>query len=787
MIRTLLLILVCSTFLVACGGKTDEPSSSSSSGSTSSGSTSSGSGSSSGSGYQNIPGDALLGETQYQEKCQVCHGGGGEGSTQLKSPPLVGCSICDNPSSLSQYIDKTMPPGGSSAVKNCAADCAVNVSAYIIKEFNRQPDTSACATGSESPSPSVFKRLSRQEYSNTIMELLQLPQAPNVEAIPNDPSVHNFQTIASIQGVQPSHLNGYISIATEQAEALMNTPSRRDKVIGCTYTNQSCIDNFIQDFGRLAYRRPLSNGELTRINQYVDDNSESTQDQFVLAIQLLLSSPNFIYRVEVGNNPEGLATLDQYELVSRLSFALWGRGPTTELLDQAENGALESESGLQQIAKEMLNDPKAKQNMSLFFEQWLATNLLHTPIEKPQNWYSTIFEDMKAETNKLLGEYAWEGKDFMRVFTENRTYLTPSLADYYGLERPDSSNQAVNLPSGDPRQGTGILTHAASMFPKTDGDLVAIRGNWLRSTFLCKKLELPDGITEIINGKFSGFTPIEIIAARNSDSSCDRCHAQIDPIGIAFAPFSREGLFDHTVNLSDYPIEPGFPDSGDSNIKTIQDIAQALSEMPEVGQCIADRLFLYTRNHEPEPSDHCSVHNANQSFQSSGRQFASLLLSLVEDPSFRTRLAPEPTEEKEAEPEVRNVALDKSVTTSSAQDGNPGSRITDNNVNSDSRWSVQGFPQQATIDLGSVYTVVQSEVYPFEDRAYQYTIEVSTNGSNYTPIVDRSNNEQGGNAISDLFAPVDARYIRLKVTGVSGGYTGDWISFREVKIFGTQK
>lgn len=705
--------------------------------------------------------------------------------SQFQSPALVGCSVCDNPAALRNYIDAAMPPGGTAAAQLCSGDCAINVSAYVIAEFNRAPDLGQCNSATATPSPSVFKRLSRQEYAATLKGLMQLQQPPNVTAIPDDPSVHNFKTVASVQGVQVSHLNGYISVATEQAESLMGSAERRDAVLGCDYTDESCLDSFISAFGRLAFRRPLTAEEIERISQFSFSNSVSNRDQFVLAMQLLLTSPNFIYRVEVGDNSEGLSTLNAYELASRLAFSLWGSGPSSELLDQAERGMLDSAEGLRQVAEEMLTDERAKTNLTHFFEQWLATNLLAEPVEKPANWYSGIFEDMRAETNTLLSEYAWQDKNFLGVLTENRTYLTPELAQFYGLPAPPTDGAPFTLPAG-PRADTGILSHAANLFAKSDGDLVAIRGNWLRSTFLCNELQLPSSVAEIIDGKFAGFSPTEIIAARNADAACERCHSQIDPIGIAFAPFNRIGLFDQSVNLADFPISPGFPDAADPSVQSVKEIAHALAQMPEVGACLADRLFLYSRNHEPEAADHCTVHQAGQSFEQSGYRFASLLMSMVEDPSFRVRVAPEPIEPTEEQQVVHNIAEGKPVSTTAAQSGNPGSRLTDGDTATEGRWAAQFYPQQATIDLGALYSIVQTEVYPYMDRPYQYTIEASSDGNSYRLIVDRSASSQGGNVISNLFAPVDARYVRITLTGLSGS-NYEWIALREVKIFGSAK
>jgi hypothetical protein len=722
-----------------------------------------------------------LGGQQYQNQCAVCHGDSGEGSTQLNAPSLVGCSVCNNAASLSKYIAQYMPPVGASAPKACAGECAVNVSRYIQETFNT---SSVSCNDATNPSPSTFKRLSRLEYSNSIKDLLQLPQAPNVGAIPNDPSVYNFQTIASVQSVQASHISGYLSIASEQAEALMNAADRRDKVIGCDYTRAGCLDTFIPRFGRLAYRRPLEASEVERLRAFVSGQSNAARDQFVLALQVFFTSPNFIFRVEVGNNAAGLSKLNDYELASRLAFALWGQGPTADLLDKVASGALASVEGLRKVAGEMLKDPRARANMTHFFEQWLATNLINAPVEKPENWYTNIIADMQAETDTLLGDYVWQNKNFLQVLTDNTTYLTPGLADYYGLPRPAASGQAITLPSSSPRANTGILGHAANLFAKSDGDLLAKRGNWLRSTFLCKELHLPNGITDIINGKFAGFTPMEIITERNRDPACERCHAQIDPIGLVFAPFDRSGRFDASVRLADYPIQPGLPDRAGARVSNIQDLVRELAQMPEVGQCLADRLFLYTRNHLPEQGDQCAVNKASGNFRATGNQFTALLLALVEDPSFRNRVAPAPeTNEPEPQSNIVNLAQNRPVTTSSAQDGNPGSRLTDNNLNADSRWSAQTYPQQAIIDLGLLRRIVQIEAYPYEDRAYKYTVEISRDGTNFTRLVDRSKNTQTGASLTDLFAPAEARYVRIVVTGATG-YTGDWISFREIKVLG---
>ncbi|UXP32203.1 Ig-like domain-containing protein [Reichenbachiella agarivorans] len=135
-------------------------------------------------------------------------------------------------------------------------------------------------------------------------------------------------------------------------------------------------------------------------------------------------------------------------------------------------------------------------------------------------------------------------------------------------------------------------------------------------------------------------------------------------------------------------------------------------------------------------------------------------------------------------PTVSNLALNKSVTFSSEQSTNPASNLVDDDP--DSRWSAQTYPEWVRVDLGAVYTINSTEVICYGDRAYQYEVEVSTDGSSYTQIVNRSSNTTGGSntsPITDTFASVNARYVRITVTGAAD-YSGDWASIEEFRVFG---
>ncbi|MEM6801374.1 MAG: polysaccharide lyase family 7 protein [Bacteroidota bacterium] len=133
-----------------------------------------------------------------------------------------------------------------------------------------------------------------------------------------------------------------------------------------------------------------------------------------------------------------------------------------------------------------------------------------------------------------------------------------------------------------------------------------------------------------------------------------------------------------------------------------------------------------------------------------------------------------------------NWALDQWVGGSATPDGsNVEANLVDGDTNT--RWSVNGYPQSAIIDLEGDIKITQTEVTTYQDRAYQFIIEGSPNENGpYTMIVDRSNNKIQGTANAPIINDVDsveARFVRITVTGADV-YTGPWVSLTELRVFG---
>lgn len=504
------------------------------------------------------------------------------------------------------------------------------------------PDDATCEEVGSNVGANVLRRLTRVEYQLTVQDLFQLPSPSPVALVPEDVEKEGFTSFSEVQQIEVGHIRAYLDTAAELFSDLVTDSARLSSVVGCEPGEANCLADFVSRFGRLAYRRALTTEESSALVAAASASATDATEQIGFAVEALLASPHFLFRVEVGDSPEGLSNLEPLELASKLSFTLWGRAPSAALLDRADAGELDTAEGLRTIALEMLGDERAQEYFGSFFQQWLGYSKLRAPIEPPADWSDALMGDMVAETDTLLAEFAWTpGQDLFASLTANHTTVSPALASFYGITAYASGMYTF---SGDePRADAGILGHASLLSQKSDGDKISVRGNWVRKTFLCEELEIPQAIADSLGEELVGLTSIQIIEKRNTQSQCAGCHSIIDPIGVGLAQFDTTGRFDETVDLAEYPIAPGFPEAPEPNFASLGELAQKVQAMPELAECLTERVFVYTQGRHATGSDACTTEGATDTFSGSGNGFAKMLEGLILTDTFRLRRAPSPT------------------------------------------------------------------------------------------------------------------------------------------------
>jgi uncharacterized protein DUF1592/uncharacterized protein DUF1588/uncharacterized protein DUF1587/uncharacterized protein DUF1595/uncharacterized protein DUF1585 len=542
---------------------------------------------------------------------------------------LVGCTAetQDNKSASSAAGSIPAGPGQPGAGGNGTSPAAGGGSTT--------PDVT-CSSASPDVGSSILRRLSGLEYQLTLQDLFQLQTPPSLEGLPADTEKDGFKVFAEVQTVSAQHLRSYLAKAQELGTALMADSARRTRVLGCEPSANGCLKQFITRFGRLAYRRALSAEEIDALVTRAERDALDVNDRFQFALEVMLTAPDFLYRAEVGATPEGLSTLSPAELAAKLSFAVWGRAPSAELLDQAEQGALDTSEGISQTVDRLLADQRVQGFYSGFFRQWLGYEAVRAPTTSVKGWSDALLPAMQAETDTVLKEFAWGGLNFLDALTTNRTYLKPELATFYGLPAPGADG-LLTIPGSHVRANTGLLTHASLLGAKSDGDLIALRGDWLRETFLCRHMQVPASVAEQLGELLVGLTRVQIVKERNSRAECKGCHSVIDPIGVGLAQFDRAGRYDESLDISEFGIAPALPDAPSPAFASVEELAAKLRAMPEVSACLTSRAFLYVNGREPAASDRCTTQTAEQNFAAESSSFPTLLRGLVTASSFRLR------------------------------------------------------------------------------------------------------------------------------------------------------
>ena len=215
------------------------------------------------------------------------------------------------------------------------------------------------------------------------------------------------------------------------------------KIFICNEHTPECERKIITEFARRAYRRPATPGEILRLVKLADDDSKrgaSFEQSITVAIEAMLVSPQFLFRIEADPAPGGVGNVEHrigaYELASRLSYFLWSSMPDDELLRCAARDTLRNPEVLSAQVGRMLKDPKAIALVENFGGQWLRFRALESA--QPDPVVFMAFDDylrlsMQRETEHFLQNLLSSDGSILDILNGKYTFLNEKLARFYGI------------------------------------------------------------------------------------------------------------------------------------------------------------------------------------------------------------------------------------------------------------------------------------------------------------------------------------------------------------------
>lgn len=198
-------------------------------------------------------------------------------------------------------------------------------------------------------------------------------------------------------------------------------------------------------------------------------------------------------------------------------------------------------------------------------------------------------------------------------------------------------------------------------------------------------------------------------------------------------------------------------------------VGRALELSPDV-----TKASLRWRRRQVQPLSYDSV--VEQYKREYARRYAEYVASggkpmPIEAPALLTAEERQQAFDAKWGPEVIGLAYRKPVTVSGGTEaGHAPERVVDGNaydVGGSSWWAGPPTPRWLQVDLQKVHRLNRVHVFPYWDggRYYQYTVEVSVDGEDFSQVADMSKNTRPATPKGDVhkFAPIQARYVRVNM------------------------
>ncbi len=498
---------------------------------------------------------------------------------------------------------------------------------------------------------SGLRRLTQEQYKSSVTDLLgdnldltlSLPADQVAEEGFEFISVGASQVTTSGLGIQQ-----YDAFARALAGQVFEDVTHREAFVGCTSAalNDDCVTSFLQRFGRSAFRRPLSDEELARYRKLVNQGQLEFDvwRGLQVATTAFLSSPNFLYRVEVGFAAPQLAAtyrLDDFEVATRLSYLLWNTTPDGQLLDAAAAGQLAQPDGLRQAAMRLLEAPRAEAPLVQFFSEWLGfKNLDQLPKDHSvfPEYTDTLRLAMRQQFERTIaGDFLRANRSLMEIFSTRDTYVNSELAKLYGLPAITGSEFVrVTLPGDGPR--AGLLTLAGFLAANSRATMTSptLRGRFISERLLCRPIAPPppNVKTSLPPPPADGHieTMRERLTRHATDPGCAACHRQMDPFGLALEHFDGIGVYRE--------LDQGQPINTSGELDGVAfdgaiGLGALLARDPRVASCVGRNLARHAWGQAEGSDENWIFDTLSQRFADSAYSFKELVLDLVTHDSFR--------------------------------------------------------------------------------------------------------------------------------------------------------
>ena len=443
---------------------------------------------------------------------------------------------------------------------------------------------------------------------------------------------------------------------TQRTEA---TPESLKKVFVCEEPRlqghtQDCTRTILTNFASRAYRRPAKEQEvegLLRLVALVQEQGSSWEEGIATALQAILVSPHFLFRLERDPDAEGeqkSAPVTDYEFASRLSYFLWSSTPDAELLSFAREQRLRQPGVLAHQVRRMLADARSRALVENFAGQWLLfqnMDVVRPDVRKFPEFEVSLRRSMRRETERFIEEIVREDRSVLEVLDADYTFVDERLARFYGIDGVEGPEfRRVNVRGG--RRRGGVLSHASFLTISSYSTRTSpvLRGKWILENLLnTPPPPPPPSVPPLDEAKAEQAGSLrEQLEEHRKSSACAGCHARLDPLGFGLEYFDAIGAW---RDQDGQPVDASGTLPSGRSFRGHHELKQILLEDRETFvRCLVEKLLIYALGRGLERYDRPTLAKIETRLREREHRFSELVLGIVESMPFQMRSVAE-TEE----------------------------------------------------------------------------------------------------------------------------------------------
>ncbi|MEM9589425.1 MAG: DUF1592 domain-containing protein, partial [Planctomycetota bacterium] len=480
--------------------------------------------------------------------CGDCHDGadgeGGFSLDDLSAPESLLVSSRAWFGARQRMLDHTMPPADAEPIR---ADLRASITASIQKQVR-----DAVVKAGVLPGPPQLRRLTRNEFANSIRDLLNVHLDAAANLPEDNAGGEGFTNASETLSISPIHAEKYVDAITNALQYASRDANARKQLFSVRPSDdmperQAARQN-LSRLALAAFRGPLAESELDGLMSLYDaasDDDDSHQAAMLYAMRSILLSPRFLFIAEsVSDQAEAPEPLTPHELATRLSYFLWTTTPDELLMKSANSGKLTTPDELRRQTIRLLEDrgTHLRDSMTDFIGQWLGLADLGRAKQVDQQRHDWIEEPhLAGMRNQPVYDFETllrKNRPLTELIDSDHTHLNRFLLEIYKIPRKqieskiDGQLRWSKLPEDQRHRGgwlgsAGVL--AISSYPSRSSPV--LRGAWVLEKLMGIELPPPPPDVPALEESASDDQPASLrdqLAQHRQDASCASCHDRLD-------------------------------------------------------------------------------------------------------------------------------------------------------------------------------------------------------------------------------------------------------------------